>query len=78
MVVEYQKIREELEADGYKVEDEEYPQIVEYARRKARSAGKDESYLPLLLPDVIREWLTRRAINLYSIAVMEVEKIYQM
>lgn len=68
----YQGIREEMEADGYRVGDDEFSEIVSYAKRKAEVSGKDESYLPLLLPDVIREWIIRQTINQYSIAMMEV------
>ena len=77
MAVEYQDIRRELEADSFRLEDEEYAEVVEYARRKAKTAGKDESYMPYLLPDVIREWLTRKAINSFTFAVMEIEKIFK-
>ena len=77
MAVEYQDIREELEADGFRMEDQEYAEAVAYARRKAKIAGKDESYMPYLLPDVIREWLTRKAINSFTFAVMEIEKTFK-
>ena len=46
MAVEYQEIRTELEADGFRLDDEEYTEAVNYARRKAKSSGKDESYMP--------------------------------
>lgn len=77
MVVEYQEIRKEMEADGFNMEDEEFAEALEYARRKAKTAGKDESYIPYLLPDVIRERFTRRAINSFTFAVMEIEKIFK-
>ena len=63
MAVEYQEIRTELEADGFRLDDEEYTEAVNYARRKAKSSGKDESYMPYVLPDVIREWITRKAMK---------------
>lgn len=77
MAVEYQEIRTELEADGFRLDDEEYTEAVNYARRKAKSSGKDESYMPYLLPDVIREWITRKAINSITLAAMEIEKIFR-
>lgn len=77
MAVEYQEIRAELEADGFRLDDEEYTEAVNYARRKAKSSGKDESYMPYLLPDVIREWIIRKAINSVTIAAMEIEKNIQ-
>ena len=51
---DYQGIREKAEADGYKVDDDTFHGLIEYARRKAKTAGRDESYLPFLLPDVIK------------------------
>lgn len=72
MALNYQGIRERMEADGYKVGDDEFPKIVSYAKRKAKTAGKDETYLPLLLPDVIREWVIRQTVNRYSLAMMEI------
>lgn len=77
MAVEYQEIRAELEADGFRLDDEEYTEAVNYARRKAESSGKDESYMPYLLPDVIREWITRKVINSVTFAAMEIEKIFR-
>lgn len=75
-VNEYQGIREEMETDGYKLDDGTFQELVVYARRKAKSAGKSENYLPFLLPDVIREWFIRRSINAVTITAMEIEKIY--
>ena len=77
MVVEYQEIRERLESDGYSVSDEDYGRLVEYARRKAEAAGKDESYMPYLLPDVIGEHLIRAAINYVGFGIMAINKEYQ-
>ena len=61
---DYREIRESMEKEGYSLQDGEYESILEYARRKAKTAGKDESYLPLLLPDVIKEYFFRAYINL--------------
>lgn len=36
MAVEYQEIRTELEADGFRLDDEEYTEAVNYARRKSK------------------------------------------
>ena len=73
----YTEIRKEMEGSGYILEDSEYEKVVTYARRKAEVSGKDESYMPYLLPDVIREWVTRQAINAVTIAAMTVEKIIE-
>lgn len=76
MISEFQGIREKAEADGYKVDGDTFHELIEYARRKAKTAGRDESYLPFLLPDVIKEWYIRRAINIYSIAMMQIQKYF--
>jgi len=61
--MQYAEIREALERKGYILQDAEYNELVQYARRKASVAGNDESYIPLLLPDVVREHYMRTAIN---------------
>lgn len=71
----YTKIRTDMEEAGYVLEDSEFEKVVAYARRKAEVSGKDESYMPYLLPDVIREWVTRQAINAVTIAAMTAERI---
>lgn len=68
---DYREIRESMEKEGYKLQDGEYENLLEYARRKVKSAGKDESYLPLLLPDVIKEYFFRAYINLAGLMAME-------
>ena len=68
---DYREIRESMEKEGYKLQDGEYENLLEYARRKAKNSGKDESYLPLLLPDVIKEYFFRAYINLAGLMAME-------
>ena len=50
----YEDIRQDAEKQGYSMTDEKFTELVQYAERKATVAGKDESYIPYLLPDVIR------------------------
>lgn len=69
----YPEIREEMEAAGYRMDDATYEKIVSYARRKAEVSGKDESYLPYLLPDVVREHFVRVAINAFTAEVMKLQ-----
>ena len=76
MSTEYQSIREKAEADGYKVDDDTFQELIKYARRKAKVAGRDESYLTFLLTDVIKEWCIRRAISVCSIAMMQIQKFF--
>ena len=63
MKVPYADVRAELEGRGLVLDDEEYLSLVTYARRKAEVSGKGEDYIPLLLPDVIKEHFFRLAIN---------------
>lgn len=67
---EYPDIRRQLEDDGLILTDEEYAYNLSYARRKAQVCGKGEDYIPLLLPDVIKEFLFSRYINAVSMARM--------
>ena len=67
----YESIRAELEDQGYPLTDELYDELLTYARRKAEVAGKDEGYIPYLLPDVIKEYFFRLMINARSLAMMD-------
>ena len=71
MCVEYPEIRQSMEEQGYEMTDAQYKEIVSHARRKADIAGKDESYLTYLLPDVIREWFIQRTMNSFSMKIMK-------
>ena len=64
--MEFPEAREELEKEGYILTDVQFLENVQYARRKAALSGKGEEYLPLLLPDVIREYFFRMALNQLS------------
>ncbi|MCC8066392.1 MAG: hypothetical protein LIO94_04740 [Clostridiales bacterium] len=64
---EYREIKDELENKGYVISDSEFDCIVEYARRKAETSGKDEGYLPLLIPDVVKEYFFRTACNMATV-----------
>lgn len=70
---DYEEIKKELEKEGYKFTDVEFSCLVEYARRKAKTAGKDESYLLLLIPDVAKEYFFRELVNTMPI-LREVNK----
>lgn len=60
---EYESIKQQLEKDGYKISNVEFSCLVEYARRKAKIAGKDETYIPILLPDTVKEYIFRKGVN---------------
>ena len=70
----YEGIRKDAEEQGYSMTDEKFTELVRYAERKAAVAGKDESYIPYLLPDVIKEYFIRNAINEVSTGMMEFER----
>lgn len=76
-MMSYPEIRAVMEERGYAVDDAQYEEVVAYARRKAAASGKDESYMPYLLPDVIKEWVVSRAINAVTIAAMTAENLFQ-
>lgn len=70
----YEDIRKDAEKQGYSMTDRKFTELVQYAERKAAVAGKDESYIPYLLPDVIKEYFIRNAINEVSNGMMEFER----
>lgn len=71
---EYERVKKEIEKDGYKMSNAEFSCLVECAKRKAKNAGKDESYILLLLPDMIKEYLFQTALNLETLSKMRNEK----
>lgn len=74
MQIEYPEIREQMRSKGYEMSDQEWADHIAYARRKAEVAGKSEDYLPLLLPDVVKEHYIRTAINSFTMGLMELER----
>lgn len=76
-MMNYPEIRADMEKRGYAVDDAQYEEVVAYARRKAAVSGKDESYMPYLLPDIIKEWVVRKAINAVTMAAMSADKFQQ-
>lgn len=70
---EYESVKKQLEKDGYKISNAEFSCLVEYTRRKAKIAGKDETYIPILLPDMVKEYLFRMAVNMETMSKIEKE-----
>lgn len=66
---EYESVKQQLEKDGYKISNAEFSCLVEYAKRKVKIAGKDESYIPILLPDMVKEYFFRMGVNLETRSV---------
>jgi len=64
------ELKAELEAQGLYVSEDEFEYHLAHARRKCEITGKDESYLKILLPCVIREHIFRTAVNAISVARM--------
>lgn len=67
---EYESVKRKLEKEGYKISNSEFSCLVEYARRKAKVAGKDDTYIQILLPDTVKEYFFRKGINLETISKM--------
>lgn len=44
--------------------------MIEYAKRKVKIAEKDESYIPILLPDMVKEYFFRMGVNLEVMSKM--------
>ena len=57
---EYESVKQQLE----------FSCLVEYAKRKVKIAGKDESYIPILLPDMVKEYFFRMGVNLETMSKM--------
>lgn len=58
---------------SFGLNDDIFADAVNYAKRKCTVIGKDDTYLPYLLPDVIKEMLFRAYTNLTTLSRMEVE-----
>lgn len=69
----HDELREQLKKDGIMLSGAEYQSIVEYAKRKAEISGKDESYLMVLIPDVIKECFYNSYVT--NISAMRMEGI---
>lgn len=69
----YSEIRKKAEDAGYHMDDDTFGKVVAYAKRKAATSGKGDSYIPCVLPDVIREHFARIAINSFSTELMKIQ-----
>lgn len=67
---EYESVKQQLEKDGYKISNAEFSCLIEYVKRKVRIAEKDESYIPILLPDMVKEYFFRMGVNLEAMSKM--------
>ena len=70
MPVDVQAIREEMEREGYELSDLEFSQVLQLSYRKMEIAAQPEEYLSLLLPDMIREAVFRKAVNTVGIGIL--------
>ena len=71
--MQYPEIRKKAEDAGYRMDDETFGKVVAYAKRKAATSGKGDSYIPYVLPDMIREYFVRIAINSFSAELMKIQ-----
>lgn len=72
---EYESVKQQLEKDGYKISNAEFSCLIEYAKRKVKIAEKDESYIPILLPDMVKEYFFRMGVNLEVIPEREIIRL---
>lgn len=69
----HDELKINIEKDGIRLSEAEYQSVVEYAKRKAEISGKDESYLMVLIPDVIKECFYNSYVT--NISAMRMEGI---
>lgn len=67
----YVEILKEMGLTEENLPENEYEDALKYARRKAKLTGHDEGYIPLLLPDVIKERLFSRFTIDLAMAMMD-------
>lgn len=67
----YMEILKEMGLTEESLSENEYEDALRHARRKAKLTGQAESYIPLLLPDVIRERLFSRFTMGLAMAMMD-------
>ena len=70
----YESIKQQLEKDGYKISNAEFSCLIEYTKKKAAIAGKNEDYLQYLLPDIVKEYFFRMAVNMTAMSNMRDKK----
>lgn len=69
--MDYMAVLKEMGLTGDTLSEDEFDRAVELAKRKVKLSGRDENYISLLLPDVIKEWLFNR--TLFNLATMVAE-----
>lgn len=65
------EIRKDLEQEGYILTEQEFLKLLGHTERKLKIIGKDENYLPLLFPSVVREYFFSIATLAVGILQME-------
>jgi hypothetical protein len=70
MKEEADRIRKEMENQGYILSEPEYEIILGHTTRKLEVNGKDEEYLQYLLPDEIKDYFFRITVNAASLLMM--------
>lgn len=68
---EIEKIMSEFRKSAYDISDEEVTDVLRLCRRKIEIAGQQEDYLKLLLPDELKNYCFRMAVNMTSFAGIE-------
>ena len=65
-----EEVRKKMESEGMILTQAEFEVIVKCARRKLEVCKKDESYLPLLLEDEIKNYFFRITVNAAGLLMM--------
>lgn len=65
---EIKKIVSEFRKSAYDISDEEVTDVLRLCRRKMEITGQQEDYLKLLLPDELKNYCFRMAVNMISFA----------
>lgn len=64
---EISKIVREFRENVCRIDDEEVEEVIELCKRKIFISGKTEDYMEFLLPDELKHYCIRRAINATTI-----------
>lgn len=69
---ETNKVREDMEKQGYVLTEEEYQILFEHTIRKSNRCGNGKGYVPLLLEDEIKDYYFRNTVTAISFINMAV------
>lgn len=74
MTIQQARHRAESEA-GRKLDEQDFQQVLEYTRHKAKVTGHDEDYVPLLLYDEVKNRIFQDQVDFIYHEAKEAEKM---